>query len=479
MLIDIKRKRRSFYRTLPQINLSYERVIRIPIKAITSGFLMLFFVVSYIFNLVMAPTNGDVYAAVDKQQERQALEAQLAELNKEIDVLDQQRIAEFKKGNTLTSEIKGMDNKIAKLKLQIKAITITLQRVSKEITVTTTQIGTTETKIGLKKQMIANILQSIQQSEKRGILMTLLENSDLSKFFTNLNDLASVGDQLRVNVNELQDLHTQLSDQKETLSLEKNDIEQLKEFQVAQQQGIQQMKQEKDNLLKVTKGKESEYKKILAEKQKTAAQIRSRIFDLIGGGQLSFGDAYKFAKAAESATGVRAAFILAILDGESKLGKNVGQCKYDVNPYYPNKASNKTTMHPTRDIPEFLKITQKLGLNPDTIKVSCPIPSDGAFGGAMGPAQFIPSTWVTMEAQVASLTGHNPPNPWNSQDAFMATALYLRDLGAGTGASLYQEKRAAARYYAGIRWSYHMNDYGAAAIDRAGRFEQDIATLTA
>jgi membrane-bound lytic murein transglycosylase B len=40
----------------------------------------------------------------------------------------------------------------------------------------------------------------------------------------------------------------------------------------------------------------------------------------------------------------------------------------------------------------FEKIMADLGINPSKQKVSCPITSDGSYGGAMGPAQFMPNT---------------------------------------------------------------------------------------
>ena len=43
-------------------------------------------------------------------------------------------------------------------------------------------------------------------------------------------------------------------------------------------------------------------------------------------------------------------------------------------------------------------------------------------------------------------------NPWNPRDAFMATAIYMRDLGANSG-SFTAEKNAACKYYSGAACS--------------------------
>ncbi len=66
----------------------------------------------------------------------------------------------------------------------------------------------------------------------------------------------------------------------------------------------------------------------------------------------------------------------------------------------------------------------------------------------MGPAQFIPTTWLLFEKRVADLTGHNPANPWNIEDAFTAAAIFLADSGAASRTT-DGEMRAARTYISG------------------------------
>ncbi len=111
----------------------------------------------------------------------------------------------------------------------------------------------------------------------------------------------------------------------------------------------------------------------------------------------------------------------------------------------------------------------------------------------MGPSQFIPSTWAIYGGIVNNGNGweysqaddairrinksHSAANPWNNQDAFIATALLLRDNGAdGTYAG---DRLAALRYYAG--WGGATNPsnafYGDGVMRRKATMEANIRIL--
>lgn len=458
-----------------RLAIPYERVFRIPLKTVIQYIVTAGVVLSFFTGFVQAPQLALVRAqqAILSSQEREELENQLKEYEHQIEETQRTIDNYRKRGNSLKGEISGLNAKIQKLNLQIKSVTLNLSKLNQDINETQKQINRTENKIDQHRDALSQNLQALYESSNESILTILLSNSEFSDFFGKLNDIELVQENVRLSLQNITKLRQELLDQKEELSLEKQDAESLKAIQNSQKKGIESTQGEKNNLLKATQGKETEYQKLLKQKQAEASKIRTRLFELLGGGSLTFGKALEYARMAERATGVRAAFILGILDRESRFGANTGKCVYNAI----NKTSGKTNMNP-KEISVFEDITSRLGIDPMSLfaLISCPN-ADGTYGGAMGPAQFIPSTWKGYEGKISQLTGRNPPNPWNNSDAFVASALYVKNFGADTQRTA-DEQKSAAIYYCGTNWKrYACTYYAGKVMENAAKFQRDIELL--
>ena len=478
VLEDIQPHSKSVFRNLERrVNLGYQKRRHLPVGPFVKFLGITAAVVLFLCGSASAPINNQTMAqevpGSPASQERQALEAQLKDLETQMDTYQNQITGYQKQGSSLKGEINQLNGKISQINIQIKAISLTLKQLDASINDTASKINSTETTIDASRGTLSNLLQQLYMSEQTNLLEIFLQHPKLSDFFNDVNSIDNLQNNLRLTIVKIKELKVQLEDQQSQLALARADAASVKEYQAAAKAQTEDIKTQKNNLLAATKGQESKYQALLKETKQTAAQIRSRIFQLLGGGQLSFEEAYKYAKLAGDATGVRPAVILAVLDRESALGQNVGRCSYKtaMSPGTPPKAGRRD------DISIFLALTSMLNLNPDTILVSC-ANSDGAFGGAMGPAQFIPSTWNLYKDKISKITGRTPASPWNNADAFVATALYLRDAGASGKVSVAQERIAAARYYAGGNWSRYLWTYGQAVVSLAGKFQDDIDTIT-
>ena len=162
------------------------------------------------------------------------------------------------------------------------------------------------------------------------------------------------------------------------------------------------------------------------------------------------------------------------------MGKNIGSCY--VSDLNTGDGVGKNTgtlfkgvMKAPRDTVPFQSITSALGLTWATTPVSCPM--GGGYGGAMGPSQFIPSTWQGMANRLESLLGVSQSDPWDPKQAVTATALYMQDLGAAA-LGYTAERTAALKYYAGGNWAKAANAfYGNQVIAKAETFQSNIDFL--
>lgn len=460
--------RSNFSPLSARLNLGYRRTLRLPLTKFVKYAVCVLAVATLVFGSVTAPTGLPTAAGQSTDTERKALEDQLAQLENQINQYEGQITGYQTQGKTLNGEIALLNDKISKLNLQIQAINLTLKELNGKISDTQSQITDTEASISNHKATISRLFQNLYESEQTSLAEVFLQSPQISDFFGDLNNITILENDLRLAMQQMADLRGELQDQEQQFALAKADAQSVQAYQLSQKNEINDTKSQKGQLLAATKGQESKYQNLLKQTKETAAQIRNRIFQLLGGGELSFEQAYEYAKLASGATGIEPSLLLAILDRESALGQNVGRCGY------------KTAMSPSSQT-LFLQITAALNIDPNSVTVSCPN-KDGVYGGAMGPAQFIPSTWNLYTGAVSKVTGHFPASPWNNADAFVATALYLKDAMTGCSAIysaiLSQERCLAAKYYAGGRWRGYLWTYGEAVVSRAQSFADDIKTIT-
>ncbi len=407
---------------------------------------------------------------------RQQLETQLQAIENQITDLEKQLAVTKGEKNTLANKIKQLKNEGDSLRLKIKSTNLKINDLEQKLVKTGNAMDANKTKIANLRTELAKLVRAMQQKDSDLFLLNILIDGGLNQAFTEATNYARLSASINNLVQQSKDTQKKLGEQQITYEGQQNDAENLLSMAKIQQTALSGKLQEQNQLLDQTKGLESSYQNMLQDSKKQAAQIRSRIYQLLGvGTQITFGQAVTIAQAASKQTGVSPEFLLAILTQESNLGNNVGTCN---RPGDPPEKSWRVIMKPDRDQDPFVQITSELGRDPDVTPVSCPMKNKNGsqlgWGGAMGPAQFIPSTWMKYKDPVAALTGKNPADPWDIRDAFMAAALLLKNNGAdGTRDG---EWKAAMRYFSGgtsLRYRF----YGDNVMAQADKYAKDIAQL--
>jgi peptidoglycan hydrolase CwlO-like protein len=459
------------------------------------------FVFSMLGVLLFAPLHAsaqsaDISSAVTSRQ--QQLQAQLDDIEKQIAVQQALLDKAHGEGQTLQAQIDAFNAEIKRTQLRIQTINLKITSLNGDIGVRNDRLSALSAKLDAEKESLSQILRKTQVLDDYSVVSVGLSSNSVSGFFKDLDAFASIKRLMAESFADIEKTSASTNAEKEELQARLAEQEQLRNVAQLAKQDIQEQEKEKAKLLAQTKGVEANYQKLLTTTQRSAAQIRSELFTLRDSAAIPFGTALQYALAAQAATGVRAAVTLGVLKQETNLGENLGTGSWRVD------------MSPSRDQPIFPYITSVLGFDPDRMPVSKK-PSYG-WGGAMGPGQFIPSTWICFGGFVNSNTGDCtnsakrmsladfwkgpwqyvaskdrvrkllgasvPSNPWSPQVAIMATAMLMADNGASKQ-TYAAERLAALRYFAGYGGASNpaYAFYGDGVMGFATKFQKDITLL--
>jgi membrane-bound lytic murein transglycosylase B len=390
------------------------------------------------------PANSDIaQACADYTAENQVLAQLQAQLT-----------AQKAKSGSLQKNVNSLISQISSTQGKISGEISTISSLSLQIGQKESAINDLNDQLNQENASMAQLITRTDDIDQEGALYVLLSASSISDFYKDLDDFFSIKQSLYTTLNSVKQIKSSTETQEQQLQDQQSQALNVKNELQGQKNQLATSQQQAQQLLTSSKSQEQTETTLVTQQQAKVAAIESKLFSFAGGATsaIPFSQAYADATVAANVTGVPAAFTLAILTQESSLGKNVGTCNRAGDPpsksytnIMPGPAQKASGASSRDDQTAFLQITSALGLNPNTTPVSCPI--GGGWGGAMGPAQFIPTTWLLIAPRVASALGEATANPWNARDAIMASAIYLGDRGATSDPTA--QRNAACKYYSG------------------------------
>jgi membrane-bound lytic murein transglycosylase B len=444
------------------------------------------FLIFFVAIFVVLPSPASGQSACTNQiagKSRAQLEMELEACNKEIVEWTEALNNAKQNSASFSRDITALTAKINASQANINAKNIAINNLSRDITTKQERISELDERLVRNRRYVADLLRKTNDIGNYSLIETLLSDKTLSEFLVDVDTYASAERALRVLLAELQVIKDLTEKEREELNRKRQAEADARAALEAAKRQVEVDQKEKKNLLAISQSNEKTYAQVVADRQAKAAQIRATLFPLRDAGAIPFGTALQYAEEASKTTGVRPALILGILQQESSLGANVGTCVITnlTTGQTKHVSSGKifqNGIHPTRDLPLLQSIVGELGRNPLETRVSCPL--NIGYGGAMGPAQFIPSTWNIVRSKVAKALDKTIPDPWSPRDAIMASAILLSDLGAA--ASTYEaERNAACRYYSG-RTCASFNaaaSYGNQVMAKATNIQNNMINLLA
>ncbi|MFA5931916.1 MAG: lytic murein transglycosylase [Candidatus Paceibacterota bacterium] len=422
----------------------------------TRKIVITFFIFSLVFSSSFVLTANAAFDCLtlvtsSSQVDKDYCRSELVQIEAELADLINKQKEQQKATGTLKGDVAYLTAQINALKAKIKARALAIAQLKINIGEKVDTINSLTTKIDREHNSLAQLLRNTNEFDNNNLVDLVLSNNSVSDFYSDLESYNSIKQAVKNSVDIINGVKVQTEVEKQSLEKKQNAEADAKAELENAQRSTAKAEADKKQLLAISKQKEVAYNTLAAQKKAQADKIRSALFSLAGiSTKIDFGTALGYANDAKSKLGIDPAFLLAILTQESNLGANVGQC-YLTNPDTGAGVGKNTgtpfanVMKPTRDVQPFLEITNDLAFNAYQTAVSCPIAGVAGYGGAMGPAQFIPSTWKMFASRLQNILGHYA-NPWSPHDAFMASAMYLTDLGA-VGDSASAQKKAACKYY--------------------------------
>lgn len=404
------------------------------------------FVGQFLFALVYIPfVQAEEIIITDEEKD---------EIKDSINEIEAKLAKEEKKKNLLQSDLAHISSSLSATQASIARVGRLLQETESTIQSKEQEVENLEQQVILDRHLLRSLLQEMYYSGSTPLLEVVLSEGDVRQILATNDGLFSTQEKVQALITEMNDAQVELSAEKQNLEEKKEDHETLLSVQNRQKQGLVLEKNE-------TAADLEDQATVVAKLQKEINELQGDLQTLTGK-SYNAGDIKEAVDFASKKTGVPKGFLFGVLKMETNLGKNVGGCTYgqvesgaEAN-YKKGKLSKRSYQTFIARRKTFKSITDELDLDYKKQKVSCNPSGYTGTGGAMGVAQFMPDTWIGYKSRVASITGHNPPSPWNLTDGVTAMGLKL---GAVPGVKEGKESayRRAAAAYLGTSYGPYVN----------------------
>ncbi|PIQ68159.1 MAG: hypothetical protein COV91_05535 [Candidatus Taylorbacteria bacterium CG11_big_fil_rev_8_21_14_0_20_46_11] len=228
-----------------------------------------FFIVSAITaSLFVASSHASLFAAdiedlkskiADRNSAIEALEAEIAGYQADLDKVGKQSKSLQSAITTINLQKKKLETDIKLTENRVEAVNLTIKELSLDISDKSDLIST-------NIQAMGETVKSLDRMETTSLLVILLKHETLSALWDGIDNLERFEVQVQSELHRVRELKTGLETQKTATEAKQRELTALRSRLSDQKQILTSNKNEQNRLLSATKNKESEYKKVLAQK---------------------------------------------------------------------------------------------------------------------------------------------------------------------------------------------------------------------
>lgn len=227
-----------------------------------------------------------ILASITEAQSIDELKSKISDRNEAISKLEQE-IKQYqtdidalgKEKDSLSNTVKSLDISKKKLEADTKVTENKIATKNLEIKELSFQIGDKSDRIIDAKKIISKSFSDINQMNSASTIESLLGKSSFSDFWKDTDELVILQANMQDKIKELEDLKTNLEENKKLTEKKKAELVVLTNNLRDQTKIVAETVREKNSLLTETKNTESNYKKILASREAQKKLYEREVFE--------------------------------------------------------------------------------------------------------------------------------------------------------------------------------------------------------
>lgn len=319
--------------------------------------------------------------------------------------------------------LKNINLNIKQLNVEIANLNLSISSLEKNIEERLRIIKELEEIILKQKNILKNLIRQLYEYENDSCFEVFLphNNNNLSNFIRKIIETEILQEKLQNSIKELKETKQKIEQEKIELEKEKETKIKYKNQKEDSKESLETKQNQKKHLLKkLAEAKtplEKEIIKIeteLIELKAAMERIQKYLAQWVLVGQVTWPAIFSAVNRSSQVTGVRPALLLAILQIESRFGSRLGI------PGRYLEYCNWSSIRGKIEARALEEICASFGYDPNKVPMSVRC--------AIGPSQFLPNTWQSYQKFYKDLN-----NPWDLNDAVLATGYYLKRNGATAG----------------------------------------------
>ena len=208
----------------------------------------------------------------DRNQHLRDIEAEIAGYEIALETVGAER-------NTLSRAIRQLELERRKVLADLNLTKNKIGTTDLEISRLNFEITDIENNIKLNRDALRDILQAISATDDDSLVETLLRYDNLAEFWTTVEELETVKTAVKSEVTDLKDLRDSLEGKITNNQIQRRELINLRNQYDSQQQVLRNNQAAKNELLEATKNEESNYQKLLKQKQEAREQTLREIRD--------------------------------------------------------------------------------------------------------------------------------------------------------------------------------------------------------